>query len=105
MLGLLGLNVGSVGTFVVGWPTALDERAKDEAARTLHANLWRSLATLHANLWRPLATLQYVLQGAVTCGELRSKIGPLTSNNNRVSASSQPRSSSALLFDFPPSTP
>ena len=68
--------------------------------RLLHANLWRSLATLHANLWRPLATLQYVLQGAVTCGERRSKIGHLTSNNNRVSASSQLRSNSALLFDL-----
>ena len=75
-------------------------RERKKAARTLHAVLCTRYG--HWLLWRPLATLHKVLQGAATCGERRSKMVPLTSNNNRVSASSQPRSSSALLFDFPP---
>ena len=71
-------------------------RRRELCTLTLHAVLprWR--------LWRPLVALHKVLQGAATCGERRSKMFHLTSNNNRVSASSQPRSSSALLFDFPP---
>ena len=40
--------------FVVGWPTALDERAEDEAARTLHANSARRAAALAT-----LATTSY----------------------------------------------
>ena len=75
-------------------------RERKKAAGTLHAVLCTRYG--HWLLWRPLATLHKVLQGAATCGERRSKMVPLTSNNNRVSASSQPRSSSALLFDFPP---
>ena len=72
--------------------TALDERAKESGVDSA-----RCTAALET-----LVTLHKVLQGAATCGERRSKMVPLTSNNNRVSASSQPRSSSALLFDFPP---
>ena len=73
--------------------TALDERAKESGADS---------ARFCSAALRTLVTLHKVLQGAATCGERRSKMVPLTSNNNRVSASSQPRSSSALLFDFPP---
>ena len=70
-------------------------RERKKAARTLHAVLCTRYG--HWLLWRPLATLHKVLQGAATCGERRSKMVPLTSNNNRVSASSQPRSYRPLL--------